>query len=247
MPWCNVQVRSSISFPFPPPAAPSTASTITLHGIRLLLHHVSVIPTLPSAPPVIGIAAVSPCNLVDSTKSETAATTSSCVDGAVGPIIPNDDHGIVDVPANLAGTNNPGTPTSPLLAPVAAQRNHDVGASDDRHAGVHDGVNASRNWNAWKPAPRLVLGETIDRKMDETGMTLRRHWSDPQTSDSSGNVSRVGAVARGLPPGRDTRAAGKGRYEQLAECCASMAAMACDAERGANAGAPGKKGNGQAG
>ncbi len=104
----------------PPPATPSTASNNTLHGIRFLLHHLPAIPTLPFAPPAMGVAVVSLCNLVDSTKSETAATSSSCVVGAVGPHCPNDDGGIVDVPANLAGTINPGTPTSPLLAPVAA-------------------------------------------------------------------------------------------------------------------------------
>ncbi len=80
--------------------------------------------------------------------------------------------------------------------------------------------------------------------MDGTWMTLRRHWSDPHTSDNSDNVSRAGVVARGPPLGRDTRAAGDGRAAQLAARNASGAMKTCAAKRGTNAGAPGEQGEG---
>ncbi len=141
----------------PPSAALPSATDIALNGNKSLLHRLPFVPTPPVTPFSFGAAAVSHSNLVDSTKSETAATSSIHLGGAVGPKSSNDEGGIVDVPANLAGTTHPGTPTSPFPAPEAANTHNAAGASVDRHAGVHDDVSASRGLDAWTPAPRLVL------------------------------------------------------------------------------------------
>ncbi len=185
----------------PPFIPPSTLPPFITHRVSKSSHHRTISPSIPVASPRLGVAAVSPSNLVGSTNLETAATSSFPIVSAVGLNCPNDHRGRVDVPADIAGSINHGTPTAPLSAPATVLRHLYVGASIDRRADVHDSVIASRGLDAWKPAPRLVLNVPSDAIVDATGTTLKRPGSDTHTSDARGNVCRAYAVARGPPSG----------------------------------------------
>ncbi len=177
-------------------------------------HSSSPSPRRPTSPSVCtvgssrGVAAVSFVDSVVSTKWETAATTSFGTTFAVGFEFSNGQRVGVDVPANLGGSSNHGTPTAPLTAPAATLGLLDAVGAADRRAEVHDSVKASSGSDAWRSTPRLVLEVTNDVLVDATLTTLERPGSDPPTSDTAGNGCRAIAIARGTPPGTDARTGG---------------------------------------
>ncbi len=228
-------------------APPSTLPSFVTHrGIHPSHHHPST-PSAPVASPDMGVAAVSPRNIVGSMDLETAATSSSIIVSAVGLYCSNDHRGRVDVPANIAGSIDHGTPTAPPSAPAAVLRHLDVGASIDRCADVHDSVIASRGLDAWKPAPRLVLNVPSDAIVDATGTTLKRPGSDTHTSDARGNVYRAYSVARRPPSGVIAWAGGNMRAEDCAARNSDRMVAAFAIEGGASAVAHCKQDNHQYG
>ncbi len=198
-----------------PAAAPFSAFIIAQSNSFILPLDHTPSHSFPSIPSVAGVAAVSHESNVDKVVTETAATSSTRTFTAVGRITANDGIGAVDVPADLAGTINPGTPTSPFLPPEAASGAQDEGASVDRNAGVHDDFAVNKGSAAWRPAPRLVYGETIDAIRDGTRMTLGLHWSGTRTPDSSGEPRQACVAMQGLPAGRVALAIADGRVERL--------------------------------
>ncbi len=170
----------------PSPASPTAASSPPPQITLLLRPLPSSIPAPALLLQSAGVVGVSSSNIVVSTKSETTTTTASFVHSAVVPACSNDGRGAVDVPADLAGTTNLGTPTNPPHATVAVLRERDGEAPNDGRAGVHDDVGVSRSLDAWRPAPCLTRDEAIDAIKGKTRMSLEWHWSDPRTSDGSG-------------------------------------------------------------
>jgi hypothetical protein len=243
VPWCCVPCSS----PAPcPPHHPPPPSSITHHSASPSPNR-STPPSVSIVVSFRGVAAVSPVNIVASTSSETAATSSFCIASAVGIVSPNDPRWRVDVPANLGGNIDIGTPTTPHLAPAAMLRPlDDVGAAVDRRADVHDSVIASRGLDAWKSAPRLVLMVLSDVIVDATWTILQRPGSDSHTSDTMGNASGASAVARGVPPGTVARTDGKTQAGRAAAGRCGRAVSACANARLSSRGAKCNKGDDQA-
>ncbi len=120
------RARLKVHLPLvPPPVAaflPTSHNTPPDH--TSLLPRPTSFPSPSDVPLPNGVAAVSQDNIAGNKASETAASTTIHLTAAVGPNIANDVGEAVDVPANLAGTTDPGTPTTPFSFPEAAGRCH---------------------------------------------------------------------------------------------------------------------------